>query len=264
MTTTRRNLIISPIGDSSVHGSWLSEPELRSFDLFLMYYGERADFGRAEAAHYFQRKGFKWELIDHALKQHGEILGRYSNIWCPDNDIRADTRGINRMFELFEKYALQMAQPAIAAGEVSYEALRQRPGVVLRYSPYVEVMCPLFTREALWRIGPTLLESRSGWGLDWIWPRFFARHEIAILDAVGVEHAGPLGRGENYSELAKLGIRPGEEFDRVVAKYGGFDRKLHKKFVSGTVKLPTIRESGVRESLLARLMQRLGLRRAAA
>jgi hypothetical protein len=264
MSTTRRNLILSPIGDGSLHASWLSHPEQRLFDTFLIYYGDTGDFGRGDATHYLRRKGFKWELIDHVLRNHGEILGRYTNIWCPDNDIRADTPAINQMFQLFEKYALQMAQPAIAAGEVSYQALRQQPGVVLRYSPYVEVMCPLFTREALWRIAPTLLEARSGWGLDWIWPRLFAAHEIAILDAVGVEHAGPLGRGENYRELARLGIQPNEEFQRVMAKYGGFNRRLHKKFVRGTIKLPTIRQNGVRPGLVARLMEGLGLRRAAA
>ena len=48
MSVTRRNLIISPIGDTSVHASWLSHPELRSFDLFLIYYGQADDFGRAK------------------------------------------------------------------------------------------------------------------------------------------------------------------------------------------------------------------------
>ena len=180
------------------------------------------------------------------MKQHADVLERYANIWCPDNDIRVDTLAINRMFELFEKYALKMAQPAIAGGEVSYRALRPRRGVVLRYSPYVEVMCPLFTREALWRIAPTLLESRSGWGLDWVWPRFFSQHEIAILDAVGVDHTGPLGRGENYARLAELGVHPDEEFHQVVARYGGFDRRLHRKFVRGKIKLPAIRIRAIR------------------
>lgn len=264
MTAIRRNLIISPIGDGSVHASWLSESQVRSFDLFLIYYGQRSGFGRDEADHYLERRGFKWELFHYALKHHGEILGRYANIWCPDNDIRADTRSINRLFELFEKYALQLAQPAIASGQVSYETLRQRRGVVLRYSPYVEVMCPLFTRQALQRVAHTLPESRSGWGLDWVWPRFFAPHQIAILDAVGVEHTGPLGRGENYQRLAQLGVDPGEEFERVVAKYGGFDRRLHKKFVRGRIKLPAIREAHSRPGLLERLKVRLGLPSAAA
>ena len=264
MSTTRRNLIISPIGDSSVHASWLSDPRLCTFDLFLIYYGDRDSFGRDEATHYVKRKGFKWELVDYTIKQHGDLLARYTNIWCPDNDIRADTRAINRMFELFEKYALQLAQPAISAGEVSYKALRQQAGVVLRYSPYVEVMCPLFTRAALLRLAPTLLESRSGWGLDWIWPRYFAQHEMAILDAVGVEHTGPLGRGENYRKLADLGVDPDEEFRRVVARYGGFDRRLHRKFVRGKIKLPAIRATIDRRGLWWRIKDRLGLRRAAA
>ena len=194
----RRNLILSAIGNSSVHASWLSDRDARNFDVFLVYYGDRPDFGRSDADHYLARQGFKWELVDHVLKQHADVVARYENIWCPDNDIRLQTPDVNRMFDLFEKYTLQLAQPAIAAGDSSYQALRQRPGVVLRYSPYVEVMCPLFTRQALNTVSSTLLESRSGWGLDWVWPRYFAAHEIAILDSIGVEHTGPLGCGENY------------------------------------------------------------------
>ncbi len=122
-------------------------PRRANFDVFLIYYGDRPDFGRSDADHYLARQGFKWELVDHVLQQHADVVARYENIWCPDNDIRLQTPGVNRMFDLFEKYTLQLAQPAIAAGDSSYQALRQRPGVVLRYSPYVEVMCPLFTRR---------------------------------------------------------------------------------------------------------------------
>ncbi|MEX2113049.1 MAG: DUF707 domain-containing protein [Pirellulales bacterium] len=264
MTAKRRNLIISPIGDDSVHTSWLSQPALRSFDLFLIYYGQRDDFGRGDATHYLRRTGFKWELIDHVCQHHADVLDGYANIWCPDNDIRADTASVNRLFELFERYSLQLAQPAIAAGQVSYQTLRQRAGVLLRYSPYVEVMCPLFTREALRRCQPTLLESRSGWGLDWVWPRYFSQHEIAIIDAVGVEHTGPLGQGENYQRLAELGVYPDREFHQVMAKFGGFDRRLHKKFVRGRIKLPAILEPGQHQNFFERLKNRLGWRRVAA
>ena len=102
MSTIRRNLVISPIGDESMHASWLSESEARTFDLFLIHYGNQADFGRSEATHYVRQKGFKWELLHHALTNHGEILGRYDNIWAPDCDIRASTGDVNRLFELFD------------------------------------------------------------------------------------------------------------------------------------------------------------------
>ncbi|HEX3724590.1 MAG TPA: hypothetical protein VHV08_00040, partial [Pirellulales bacterium] len=240
---------------------WLSHPGARTFDLFLIHYGEANDFGREDATYYEHRKGFKWELLDYVTREHAHVLERYTNIWIPDHDIRADTPAINRLFELFEQYTLQLAQPAIAQGEVSYQALRQRRGVVLRYTPFVEIMCPLFTRQALDRVSSTFTESRSGWGLDWVWPRYFRPREIAIIDAVGVEHTGPLFNGENYRRLAALGIDPAAEFQRLTARYGGFKRGLHRRLVRGKIRLPEVREQPQAAGLLARLFAKTsGLR----
>jgi hypothetical protein len=256
----RRNLVISPIGDDSVHASWLSDRAGRAFDTFLIHYGKLPDFGRADADHYLARQGFKWELLDYVLREYHDITDRYDRVWLPDADVRADTATVNRLFLLFEEYDLQLAQPAISAGEVSYEFLRKRPGVVLRYSPYVECMCPLLTREALATVLPTFMENRSGWGIDWVWPRYFARHQIAVLDAVAVEHTGRLFKGEHYQKLAKLGIDPGEDFKQVMDKHGGFDRRLHKKLVRGRIKLPAVWEPSHRRSRVGRLFATIGLR----
>jgi len=259
MALPNRNLVISPIGDDSVHASWLSERASRAFDVFLIHYGSREGFGRQDADYYIARPGFKWELLAYALREHGDIVDRYDRIWCPDCDIRADTAKVNRLFELFERYSLQLAQPAIGSGEVSYQALRPKPGTILRYTPFVEIMCPIFSREALRRVAPTFGESRSGWGLDVLWPRYFGPHEMAILDAVSVEHTGRLMRGENYRRLARLGVAPDEEFARVLARHGGFDRRLHRRLVRGRVRLPAIREPRQSKSLARRMLARLGL-----
>jgi hypothetical protein len=250
--------VISPIGDDSLHASWLAGTSARSFDLFLIHYGQRRDFGRGEADHYLRRTGFKWELLDHALRNHRPIVERYERIWCPDCDIRADAPSINRLFALFADYRLQLAQPAIAAGEVSYEFLRKRPGLVLRYSPFVECMCPLFTSDALYRVLPTFLESRSGWGLDWLWPRYFRPRQMAVVDAVGVEHTGRLMHGDLYRKLATLGIDPGREFDEVMARHGGFNRRLHRKLVRGRIKLPAVPEAPATGNFAIRALARLG------
>jgi hypothetical protein len=252
MFEPKRNLILSPIGDESVHRGWLSEANERGFDLFLIYYGDRADYGREDAHYYIKRKGFKWELVGHALEEHADVLDHYANIWIPDNDIRADTHTINRMFDLFDRYHLQLAQPAITRGEVSYQTFRQSPGVLLRYTPLVEVMCPLFTREALSRVAFSFEESRSGWGLDWLWPRYFLPREVAILDGAGVEHVGQLFRGENYRRLADLGIFPAEDFQRVIDRHGGFNRRLHRRLVRGRVRLPEIRDPAASHGLWSR------------
>ena len=262
MSPSRRNLVISPIGDESMHGSWLADRGARSFNVFLVHYGNNAGFGRDAADHYLSRKGFKWELLDHLAHEHRPVLERYDRIWCPDCDIRATTADVNELFALVERHGLRLAQPAIAAGEVTYQFLRQRSGVVLRYTPFVEVMCPLFTREAFFRVQPTFLESRSGWGLDLLWPRHFQKHEMAVVDAVGVEHTGKLFRGENYGNLDKLGINPGQELERIIARHGGFNRRLHRKLVRGRIKLPAVWADGRRRSFIERCLSRLGLDRA--
>ncbi len=240
MNVTRRNLIISPIGDESMHGEWLSDRERRAFDILLVHYGANENYGRTDADYYAARKGFKWELTDFVLHEFRTVVERYDYIWCPDCDIRTTTDQVNRLFDIVRRQRLQLAQPAIAAGEITYRFLRPRPRVVLRYTPFVEVMCPVFSREALFRLQPTFGESRSGWGLDLLWPRHFGPQEMAIIDAVGVEHTGKLFRGENYQSLAKLGVNPGEELERIIRRHGGFNRRLHRRLVRGRIKLPAV------------------------
>jgi hypothetical protein len=264
MPAYARNLIISPIGKNSVHGSWTSQSAVRTYDLLLINYSTQPGFGAADATHYLERQGMKWELMSYALDTLPDIVAQYKNVWLPDDDIRASPSQINRLFALFEEYRLQLAQPAIAAGEVSYKVFRQRPGIILRYTPLVELMCPLFTRDALRQVSATFVESRSGWGLDVIWPRLFAADEVAIIDAVGVEHTRPVGKGAMYRTLSQQNIDPRRELADVVARHGGFDAKFHHRLVRGTIKLPAIRHPAVRVNWLTRAMERLGLRRAVA
>jgi len=261
MTKPRRNLIISPIGDESMHGSWLADRPNRTFDVLLVHYGADANYGRSDADYYASRQGFKWELIDFALREFRAAVERYDYVWCPDCDIRATTEQVNRLFDLAHEHRLQLAQPAIASGEITYQFLRPRSGIVLRYTPFVEVMCPVLSCAALYSLQPTFQESRSGWGLDLLWPRHFAEHEMAVIDAVGVEHTGKLFRGENYQSLARLGVNPGEELERIIKQHGGFNRRLHRRLVRGRIKLPAVWSDPPPQSLTDRLLARVGFDR---
>lgn len=261
MPAPRRNLIVSPIGDESMHGSWLADRPKRTFDVLLIHYGKVEHYGRSDADYYLASKGFKWELTDFALREFRNVVEQYDYVWCPDCDIRATTEQVNRLFAVVREQRLQLAQPAIAAGEITYQFLRPRPGILLRYTPFVEVMCPVFSREALLRVQPTFGESRSGWGLDLLWPRHFAAREMAVIDAVGVEHTGKLFRGENYQTLARLGVNPGEELERIIKLHGGFNRRLHRRLVRGRIKLPAVWSETPTLSLADRLLERMGFDR---
>jgi hypothetical protein len=85
------------------------------------------------------------------------VLFRYERVWLPDDDIAADVESVERLFDLVEKHRLATCQPAIDRGDVTFRTLRVQPGYVLRYSRFVESMCPLFTREALQRTLPTVV-----------------------------------------------------------------------------------------------------------
>ncbi len=241
MPESRRNLIVCPVGDDSVHASWLSGPETPNFDLFLVYYGEHSEREFPEAKFLLRQRGFKFELLDFAINERRDVFDGYDSIWCPDDDLRLDMRGVNRLFELFAEYRLQLAQPAIAKGDASFQTFVRQPANVLRFTPYVETMCPIFTRRSFLRVSATFIDSRSGWGLDLVWPRFFQPKEMAILDEVGVEHTRPLEIGSLYKKLAALGIDPRREMQAVAARYGRFDPRQHHRLFRGNLKLPAIR-----------------------
>jgi hypothetical protein len=242
----RRNLIISPIGDSSVHGTWIAGGTQRTFDQLLIYYGSGDDWAKCDATHYVCRTGFKYEHMFFASEQLGEILQQYDSFWLPDDDIALDPAAIDEMFALFGQFRLQLAQPAIAGGEVTYRSLCRRRGTLLRYTPFVEVMCPLFTRQAFYRVRHTFLESRSSFGLDLVWPKYFAPREMAILDRIGVNHTRRLNSGEHYQRLAALGIDPNRERDALVASHGGIDWRQHKRLLTGRQRMPAIRDPNSR------------------
>ncbi len=252
-----KNLIICPIGDTSVHSTWIAGPSRPNFDLFLIYYGNGPDQAAGVAQHYLRRKGFKFELLHHIVHDHAATLSQYEQFWCPDDDIALETNEINSMFEIFARYRLQLAQPSVAKGDISYRGLLQRSGNILRYTPFVEVMCPLLTREALAKIQDTFLESRSAWGLDWIWSKRFSPLEMAVIDKVGVHHTRPLCSGEHYKSLARLGINPIRDFEKTAAHHGGIDLKLVERMRRGQVRMKRVPDLADRRSIFGRFSDHL-------
>lgn len=252
-STPCRNLVISPVGDRSCHGSWVAGPDSPNFDLMLIYFGDDSAYDFTGAEFCYRRKGFKFQLLDWAYSEMRSVIDRYDRIWCPDDDIRSNTRNINRLFEVFEAERLELAQPAIAQGDVSYRGLQQVPRLSLRYSPFVEVMCPIMTRQAFVRVSRLFLQSQSGWGIDWVWSKWFSPDEMAIIDEVGVHHTGVLTQGDLYQKLKSRGIDPIQEFDTLVNRFGGIDRKLQRRISRGTLRMKRVLRKGERLTLWERL-----------
>lgn len=215
-----RNLIVLRAGDASLHREWIAGRQ-RDFDLFISYYGQTPARWQGDADFYEQRTGPKWPCLADLLKTHRDRIERYDAVWLPDDDLSVDTDGIDRMFAFFHAHRLCLAQPALTRNSYhTWNTLLQEPDCHLRYTRFVEVMAPIFSRAALQVCAPTFSESPSGWGLDWVWPTLCERaglKGVAIIDATPVRHTRPVG-GELYRNHRDLD--PRADARRVVRKYG--------------------------------------------
>ena len=88
----KSNLVISPVGDSSKHYSWIQDRDSADFDLFLIYFGDEGDWAQSDAKYYLRRKGFKYQHLYHVSKLFEKELRSYDRIWCPDDDIYLETQ----------------------------------------------------------------------------------------------------------------------------------------------------------------------------
>jgi hypothetical protein len=240
----KKNLVLATVGDESVHRTWLAGTE-RSFDLALIYFGNTSGRFAEDGEFYFPRKGIKFSLLHQVLRNElNSELDRYDHIWMPDDDIGASAAQVNRLFELAREHRLAICQPAVGKGDVSFKALRAQPKYVLRYSRFVEIMCPLFSRAALERALPTFNLNVSAWGIDWVWASMFGPEELAVVDAVAVHHTRPLKSGGVHSRLAALGVDPNEEHRELMRRFGIHNHRFHKATCRGTARLRALRLDG--------------------
>lgn len=232
-----RNLVVLRAGDHSLHPEWIRGGR-RDFDLFISYYGKTPGRHAQDADLYEARPGPKWPCIALLLQAHPQLLDEYEAFWFPDDDLSVSTEVINRMFAFFCAHRLHLAQPALTPDSYyTWNTLLQDPSCHLRFTSFVEVMAPLFSREALRVCAPTFGESQSGWGLDWVWPMLCRRaglDAIGVIDATPVCHTRPVG-GELYRNHA--GMDPRADAQRVVEKYGVQEvRAVAKYSVQGRVR----------------------------
>jgi hypothetical protein len=209
-------LIISPIGDESLHPEWVREKT--NFDLVLIYYGDNelvAESNIKYTPYVYAAKGEKYHLIKSFIESNIEFISNYTHIWIPDNDVLISTEDINRLFEMATQYQLSVCQPAME-GYVSHEITKPVPNSILRYTNFVEVLAPLFDLESLLKIYKTFDLNYSSWGYDYLWSPLldYPKDKIAIIDDIIMTHTKPVG--QSYSRFP---VSPWEEMNGLLYSY---------------------------------------------
>eukprot|EP00466_Bigelowiella_natans_P006968 jgi/Bigna1/130132/aug1.10_g4840 len=206
-SSTKRNkfLVFSSVGNrclEAVKNAWLSEPNVKIFDLVLVFYAATA------------RNAVFRELRQYAQSIPGITLhvrkGYYSHIWVADDDLLMDTRAINRMFlTLAANPAIQIASPAFSSDSAGLWRFHDRhnPHFILRYTNFVECLGPVLSRAVLDNelFRRCLKATRTGYYLD---SAFYpisgsSTSGMAIVDVAVCTHPErPEVEREMYKELA--------------------------------------------------------------
>jgi hypothetical protein len=217
-------LIISPIGDESLHHEWVKEKT--NFDLVLLYYGNDesiAELNLHYTPYVYMAKGEKYHLLKSFIESNIEFISNYTHIWIPDNDVSISTENINKLFETADQLKLSICQPSME-GYISHEITKPVSNSVLRYTNFVEVLAPLFNLESLLKVYKTFDLNYSGWGYDYLWPYLlnYPKDKIAIIDEITMTHTKPIG--QDYSRYP---VAPWDEMNELLYSYNIIKQEIN-------------------------------------
>lgn len=191
-----KNCVISAVGKSSLHKNWIDE--WCNFDLHLVVYDESYDNFVDDTPYICSMKGYKLKVVYQYIQAHPNMLDIYEYFFIPDDDILMDSSCINSLFDAMSHYGLRIAQPALVNSYYLWGHTLKDPYCVLRYTNFVEMMVPCFSREALEKVLFTFNENETGWGAETHWPLLIHANpkDMAIIDMVSVKHTRPIQSGQ--------------------------------------------------------------------
>ena len=196
-----RNLLITTVGTYNLrHILMAGDP---NFDIITVDYTKNPTF--------------KYPGIYKAIKDLGRTYDYY---WMPDEDIYLSTRSINHMFYQMARFGLDLGQPSVEDSKRSFPSwpmFVHKPGDVFRPMPFVEVMCPCFSRKGLELCLETFPKSNSGWGLDIVWAKLLNYQHMGVLNNIVVRHTRPPIKGSNLYKILKES--PSKEMRRLIDEY---------------------------------------------
>jgi hypothetical protein len=218
-----RMLAVVRCGDSSLHRSWCPG----DFDVGISYFGDDKErsFDEAKFLHYY--KGGKWDGIYDFFQTFPEAQENYDYFWFPDDDVRATASDVERLVAVGSELGLDLFQPALDADSYySHLITLAHPSFRLRYTNFVEIMVPMLSARLFSLALPTMAGTKSGFGLDLLWPQQAAQfpdagRNVAIVDEVTITHTRPVG-GSLHQYMKKVGGNSsGEELSKAMGAVAG-------------------------------------------
>jgi len=199
----KRHLVICRPGRTSIHRMWLGDAATRSYDVWLDAWDDDAPW-RGDPARVSVHRGTPLGPGVAALVAERPEALEYEAVFFPDDDVEMTPSDVERLFEIRRELDLDLLQPALRDDSYYSHAITLwNHSFEVRFTNFVEIMCPLFSRAAFAACLPVIGEDETGWVADKVWPRLLGlpRDRIAIVDAIPVRHVRPIGGNSQYARF---------------------------------------------------------------
>ena len=217
----KKNAVFVPVGKDSLHRQLLKGDA--DFDLHLLIYDgsynkfcNDSDFVACDA-------GYKMDMTYRYLHRHPEFFEKYEYFFLLDDDIVISTEDVNRLFSMMREYQLKIAQPSLVMSYYTYKHTAFHPFYILRYTNFVEMMMPCFSRDALKAVLPTFEQKIRWCGIEMHWPVLVGSNhkDMAIVDAVSAKHTRPVQSWNSLSQLQQENYLKKHNLSWSIEMYGG-------------------------------------------
>ncbi len=203
-----RCLYASPVGKNGK--PWLQKLIERfghdRFDYLIFAYDDVAlEEEIFQKCRIVREKGLRWYFLKKYVTP--AVCAPYDYIFLWPDDI--DVRGFDPVafVETMRTNNLELAQPALTedsffSWDITRQSAKHKIG---RYVDFVEIMVPVFTREA-WARYWDMLESDGnhwGWGYDIFARAVCGYTNLGIIDCLPVQHVRPIGNESGGSRSAE-------------------------------------------------------------
>ncbi len=189
-STKRKNCVISVVGKNSLHNKWAIRNASCNYDVHLIVCDSCFNKYYEDADYLFYGKGDKMKLIFAYLKMNPHFFEQYDYFFLPDDDVLTNQEEIESLFNSMAKYNLRIAQPSLKGSYFTYPHTLQVHHCRLRYTNFIEMMIPCFSKDAL----KTVLETHnSEKEIECQIAEIIEsnRQDMAIIDELAMVHVRP-------------------------------------------------------------------------
>ena len=227
----RRHLVVVRAGPGYVPADFCVDDATRTYDVIICAWHDTAGKSSSEQDRWLHYPGQKLDGYARLFRDNPGLLTRYDAIALIDDDIEASVCDINTCFETGLLHGLGVWQPSLTHDSYfTYAACLHHPAFRMRYTNFVEMMCPFFTPGLLRRALP-MFELGYSVGPDLLWTRLEANNHgrAAIIDRVQVRHTREVtsalrkqtgGQHTNYDAVVTAFLTAADEQFRGVVIYG--------------------------------------------